>query len=302
MTLKHLKIFITVYQEMSITHAAEKLHMTQPAVTRSIQEIENYYGVSLFERMNHRLYKTESGNRLYAGALHIVGSFEDLEKEMSGWSESGVLSVGGNITLGNTFLPSAASLFQKAYPKQQLKITISNSALLQQSLLNNHIDIALIEGNVSSEYLSTELLSENRLLLIMPKDHPLKDAETIYLEDLSRYPILLRETGSSSRAFLDHIFAFHGISITPMWESMSTQAIIRAVISGLGISILPEPLVADPIRAGLVAARTVEDESFIRKNYIVWHQQKRLNPSLKSFITICHTLVDGHQESKKSCK
>lgn len=296
MTLKHLKIFITVYQEMSITHAAEKLHMTQPAVTRSIQEIENYYGVSLFERMNHRLYKTESGNRLYAGALHIVDSFEDLEKEMSDWNESGILNVGGNVTLGNTFLPTAASSFQKEYPKLQLKITISNSAFLQQALLNNQLDIALIEGNVSSEYLFTELLSENRLLLILPKNHPLNEADKIYLKDLSRCPLLLRETGSSSRAFLDHIFAFHGITIAPMWESMSTQAIIKAVTNGLGISILPEPLVAEPVRSGLVTARTVEDESFMRKNYIVWHQQKRLNKSIKAFIAICHALVEDQQD------
>lgn len=296
MTLKHLKIFITVYQEMSITHAAEKLHMTQPAVTRSIQEIENYYGVSLFERMNHRLYKTESGNRLYAGALHIVDSFEDLEKEMSDWNESGILNVGGNVTLGNTFLPAAASSFQKEYPKLQLKITISNSAFLQQALLNNQLDIALIEGNVSSEYLFTELLSENRLLLILPKNHPLNEADKIYLKDLSRCPLLLRETGSSSRAFLDHIFAFHGITIAPMWESMSTQAIIKAVTNGLGISILPEPLVAEPVRSGLVTARTVEDESFMRKNYIVWHQQKRLNKSIRAFINICHSLVDAQLE------
>lgn len=296
MTLKHLKIFITVYQEMSITHAAEKLHMTQPAVTRSIQEIENYYGVSLFERMNHRLYKTESGNRLYAGALHIVDSFEDLEKEMSDWKESGILNVGGNVTLGNTFLPAAASSFQKEYPKLQLKITISNSAFLQQALLNNQLDIALIEGNVSSEYLFTELLSESRLLLILPKNHPLNEADKIYLKDLSRCPPFAERDRQLQPGFFRPYFRISRDHHRPDVGSMSTQAIIKAVTNGLGISILPEPLVAEPVRSGLVTARTVEDESFMRKNYIVWHQQKRLNKSIKAFIAICHALVEDQQD------
>ena len=82
MTLRHMKVFLTVYKTQNMTLAAEQLHLTQPAVTRVIKEIENYYGVCLFERLNRRLYVTESGRRLYAQALHLIDTFESMEKEM----------------------------------------------------------------------------------------------------------------------------------------------------------------------------------------------------------------------------
>lgn len=82
MTLKHLRIFVTVYREMNITKAADLLHMTQPAVSRSIQELENYYGIRLFERINRRLYRTKESEEIYVRALHIVNSFHDMELEI----------------------------------------------------------------------------------------------------------------------------------------------------------------------------------------------------------------------------
>lgn len=296
MTLKHMRIFITVYQEMNVTRAAESLHMTQPAVTRAIQEIEGYYGVCLFERMNHRLYRTESGRELYARAIQIMDSFDSLEKEIKNWDELGVLRVGASMTNGNFLLPKAAADFQKEHPKLQLKVTISNGAQLQQAVLDNRIDFALIEGKVSSEYLCTDLLTEDHLRLILPADHPLCKAEKIYLKDLTSYPLLLRENGSSGRDFLNHIFALHGLDIEPAWESVSTNALIKAVACGLGISILPEQFVADAVFTGAVAARKVEEEPFARKNYIVWHKQKHLTKTAREFMDLCHSFICAKQE------
>ena len=105
MTLKHLRIFVTVYREMNITKAADLLHMTQPAVSRSIQELENYYGIRLFERINRRLYRTKESEEIYVRALHIVNSFHDMELEIKNWDEFGIFRIGASITLGNFILP-----------------------------------------------------------------------------------------------------------------------------------------------------------------------------------------------------
>ena len=296
MTLKHMRIFIAVYQEMNVTRGAECLHMTQPAVTRAIQEIESYYGVCLFERMNHRLYRTESGRELYARALQIMDSFDSLEKEIKNWDELGVLRVGASMTNGNFLLPEAAADFQREHPKLQLKVTVSNGAQLQQAILDNQIDFALIEGKISSEYLCADLLTEDHLQLILPVNHPLCKEEKIYLEDLPSYPLLLRENGSSGRDFLNHIFALHGLDIEPAWESVSTSALIKAVARGLGISVLPEQFVAGAVSAGAVAARKVEEEPFARKNYIVWHKQKHLTKTAREFMELCVKIV--HQTTQ----
>lgn len=289
MTIKHLRVFAAVYQEMNVTRAANRLHMTQPAVSRSIQELETHYGICLFERINHRLYQTESGKALYARALHILDSFDQLEKEMKDWDEFGILRIGGSITIGNFTLPSVVSRFQKIHPHLRLKVTVSNASNIQQAILDNQLDLALIEGTVSSEYIESRLLAEDRMCLILPPGHPLAAKPHVRLKDLIAYPLLLREPGSAGRSFLDHVFAVHQIEPEPLWESASSQALVKAVASGLGISILPEQLVTQDLRSGTVVTRVVEDESFIRKNHIIWHKQKYLTPTAREFIDFCQS-------------
>lgn len=121
MTLKHLRIFVTVYREMNITKAADLLHMTQPAVSRSIQELENYYGIRLFERINRRLYRTKESEEIYVRALHIVNSFHDMELEIKNWDEFGIFRIGASITLGNFILPVMIRQLQNLYPNLRVQ-------------------------------------------------------------------------------------------------------------------------------------------------------------------------------------
>ena len=287
MTVRHMKIFIQVYQTQSITRAAELLHMTQPAVTRAIQEIEHYYGVHLFERLNRRLYRTESGRMLYEHAIHIVDSFDRMEKGLRDWDEFGVLRVGGSITLGNVLLPGVTAAFRTRHPDLRVKVTVSNGEYLQECLLDNRLDLALIEGGMFQEPLHVEPLLQDRLVLIFPLHHELGRKEKIYLRDLAGYDLLLREPGSAGRSFVDQVFAARNIQVEPVWESASTQAIVKAVAAGLGISLLPRQLVLGDIRAGTVATRPVEDESLQRENFMVWHRNKFLTPSALDFLEEC---------------
>ena len=290
MKIRLMKIFIQVYQTQNITRAAEQLHMTQPAVTRAIQEIEHYYGVCLFERINRGLYATESARQLYAHAVHIVESVDIMEKGLRNWDEFGILRVGASITLGSFLMPKLVAEFSKVHPNLKLKVRISNGRNLHELLCDNQLDIALIEGGVVDPQLCFETFAGDRLVLIMPPDHPLKDADVIRLTDLRDCNFLLREPGSAGRTFLDHVFAVHGMTVEPTWESVSTQAIIKAVNAGVGISFLPDKLVRTAIDSGQVATHEIADEPFYRNNYIVWHQNKHLTPSAKAIIEMCHRL------------
>lgn len=287
MTIRHMKIFIQVYRTQNITHAAQLLNMTQPAVTRVIQELERYYGVCLFERINRRLYVTESGKQLYAQAVHIVNSFDTMEKGLRNWDELGVLRIGASITLGNFLLPDLVVQLQERYPDLRIRAQIANGAQLQQALLDNRLDLAMIEGAVSTEHLHLEAFTQDRLVLILPPEHPLCSAQNICLPDLSDCNFLLREQGSAGRSFLDHVFAVHGLPLEPAWESTSTHAIIKAVHAGLGISFLPEQLVKSEIESGFVGTHEIADEKFIRKHFLVWHQNKFLSASARNFIELC---------------
>lgn len=286
MTIKHMKIFVAVYQTMNITHAAQQLYMTQPAVSRAIQELEHYYGVKLFERINRRLSATEIGKQFYAHALHIVDSFDDMEKGLRNWDEFGVLRIGASITLGTMLLPELAARFQKQHPHLRMEVKVSSGAALTHSLLHNELDIAMIEGGIANEDLITEPFAEDRLMLIAAPHDPLLEKDKLYLQDVKNCRFLLRENGSVGRSYLNHIFAAHGISLKPLWESTSTRAIVRAVSLGLGISFLPEQLVKEYIDSGLVATKPIEDESFQRQNYVVWHKEKFLSHTAKAYIAM----------------
>lgn len=287
MTIRHMRIYIFVYQTQSITQAAQLLHMTQPAVTRAIQEIENYYGVGLFERINRRLYRTEVGQRLYAQALHMVDAFDSMEQSLRNWDAFGVIRVGATVTLGNFLLPELVMNFRKQYPEIRIQATISNGGSMQKGLFNNQFDITLVESCVGEPELHTEPLGGDRLLLVLPAGHELLSRQEITLEETVEYPMLLRENGSTARTFLDNYFAVRGLTLRPVWESVSTQAIVKAVSCGVGISFLPERLVKINLEAGDICTREIKDADFSRQHYLVWHKNKFLTGSMKNFIALC---------------
>lgn len=297
MTVRHLKIFLAVYRAQSITRAAGELHMTQPAVTRAVQELERYYGVCLFERCHRRLSATECAGQLYAQALHIVESFDRMETDLRNWEELGVLRVGASITLGNFLLPELVQELAGRYPSLQIRAMVASGAQIQQALLENRLDVALIEGEAKAAHLHAEAFAKDRLLLILPPEHPLCGKPAIDLRDLADYPLLLREQGSAGRSFLDHVFAVHGVSVSPAWESVSTQALVKAVGLGLGVSILPEQLVRTALEAGTIVTRAVQDEPFTRQNFVVWHENKFLTASARDFIKLCKTASGRAAES-----
>ncbi|MGI5958589.1 MAG: LysR family transcriptional regulator [Massiliimalia sp.] len=299
MTLRHLKIFVVVFQTESVTQASKLLCMTQPAVTRAIKEIEGYYGVCLFDRIHHRLMVTESGKMLYTYAIHILDSFDQLEKNLRNWENLGTLRIGTTVTIGNLLLPKALSFFKRDYPQLQVKAKVATGSVLQQDLINNQLDFVVMEGKPVYKELMVKKIAQDRLVLILPPDDPRKQKKQLFLKDFQNDAFILRDEGSMSRVLIDHVFALHQIPLIPFMESISTQAIIRAVHEGLGISFLPEHLAAEPIAAGLVSTAELVDENFVRENYVVWHKQKFLTQSAQRLIDYFCNLSYGTEESKK---
>ena len=130
MTIRHIRIFLEVCRTMNVTRAAENLYMTQPAVSRSIHEIEQVYGVRLFERLNQRLYLTDSGRRMRAYAVHIVDTFDQMERELSDGDERGMLRIGASITLGNYELPGVVRRMKQERPSLRLQATTMEQTLM----------------------------------------------------------------------------------------------------------------------------------------------------------------------------
>ncbi len=287
MTLRHMKIFVTVCESQTVTEAAKKLFIAQPSVSLAIAEIEKHYGVKLFDRMGKRLEITEAGKRFLQYGRHIVDLFEDMEKEMMNIDRLGVLRIGSSITIGNHLLPGYVTAFRKQYPQVKVKVVIDNTEAIAESVLGNRIDIALVEGEVHDSYIVRQKFFEDELVLICGSEHRFADLQTVELKALEAENWILREKGSAGRDTFDNILQVNGIRLTPAWVSSSSQAIIRAVTENLGISILPSLLVRDAIERGDIKRFHLKDISLKRDYYIIFHQNKFLGEAAKTFMNIC---------------
>lgn len=277
MTLRILQIFLAVYRQESITRAAEELHMTQPAVTRAIHDLERDCGVPLFERLGRRLHITEAGHELYSQASHIMDAMQRMEAGIRKWDAQGVVRVGTTVTIGTVLLPRVLAHGRQSHPLLQIRAQVRNGAALQQALLNNQLDFALIEGQVTHPDLESRIIAQDHLIPVLPPQDPRKNT-ALSLEDLSGEPLLLREAGSMGRSLVDQIFSARALRLQPTLESISTQAILQAVKAGLGIAFLPEHLVSAALAAGEVSTCVLTDADFSRHWHLVWHKHKHLLP------------------------
>lgn len=288
MTLRHIKIFYAVCENnYNTTRAAQAMHMTQPAVSSAIHELEQYYGVALFDRIGRRLKITEAGLRFREYSSYILSLFDKMEKGMRNWDSFGILRIGSSITIGSLFLPNYVKTFSSLYPDTEVRVEVGPSHQLEEKIINNTLDFILSEGTVHSPSLICEEYMEDTLTVIFPADSGYRQGQTISREVFQKQKFLLRERGSGTREAFDRVVEKAGISVTPIWEAMSTTALVNAVHNGLGIAVIPSRRAANPVLRGLVTAVKVEGLDFHRKFHIIYHKEKFLTASARAFMELC---------------
>ena len=290
MTIRHLKIFLAVCDGgCNTTRAAEALTMAQPAVSLALKELEQYYGVVLFDRVGRHLQITEAGKRLWEYASHITSLFDDMEKGMRDWDTFGLLRVGASITIGSQFLPNYVKAFYARHPGTEIRAVIEPSDRLEAQILGSDLDLALMEGVSHSPSLESEEYMEDHLVVICPARGRFVQGQTLTQEEFRSQKFLLREPGSGTRETFQRVMEEAGLAVEPIWEAMSTTALVNAVINGLGITVLPHRMVLGPLSKGLVVSVRVEGLEFRRKYYIVRHRAKYLTASARAFLDLCRS-------------
>ena len=274
---------MSVYQEESITRAAEKLHMTQPATSLAIREMEEYYHTKLFERSGRGIRVTSAGTRLYPSAARLLSLYDEMDAEMKNWDTSGRLRIGSSISIGSCILPQLIKRFSKKYPELELYVKVDSSDVIEQNILENHLDFALIEGSVHSEKLKSSVFLDDELVPVCSRFHPLAGAEDIELDSLKKEHFLMREPNSGTRQLADSSFALKNFQIKPTWESTSTAALINAVSIGLGISILPKRMLEKQLRMHQIASFTIRDLDLKRHYSLIYHENKFVSPTMQEF-------------------
>lgn len=288
MTLRHLRIFLAVCENgNNVTQAAKSLRLAQPAVSLSIRELEEYYGVKLFDRISHRLYLTETGKRFEQYAEHIASLFDQMDKELKDREVFGKIRVGCSITIGSQLMPDYVQQFLQQFPAMQVYVHIERSEWLEQAVIKNELDFALIEGVVHDSNLVAQDYLDDELVAICSANGPFEKGECVSIERFLGQNLLLREKGSGTRELFDHVMEAAGYSAHPSWEGVSTAALVHAAELGLGVAVLPLRMVSHILQEGRLTAFKVENLEFRRKFYIIYHKNKFLTDGMRLFMELC---------------
>lgn len=287
----HLQIFQKVAEKQHFTRAAEELFISQPAVSKQIQELERELGQPLFEQIGRKVHLTEAGLLLYDYANRIFALAKEAEValgELQGL-ERGRLAVGASMTIGTYLLPEFLGQFKALYPAIELHLDIANAAEIQDKVLANQLELGLVEGFVTEPELARQEWRQDELVLIDSVSRPLLKENNWTIEALleSKIPFILRETGSGTLAVLEHALQQQNLTLPkPLLEMNSLEGIKRAVTAGLGVSFVSAHSVRDEERFGLVRRVTLQNFRAQRLLYLIHLRSKKLSRASQVFIQL----------------
>lgn len=294
MTIRHFHVFLEVCYAESITLAAERLNMAQPAVSTVIRELEQYYGVRLFDRMNRRIYITTAGTLLMKYANSILSQMDEVKHVIGETSTTGTLRIGSNIAFAVSYLADIIADFADLYPSMSIYTRIQSPRNLEDGLLHNELDFAIADRLTSHGTFHYQKLAQEEMSLICSPQLAVKffpelaESEdrnaAVSFSQLANMPMLLREIGSGSRDCMD--LAFRSANITPVIaaESASSPALLKLCLRGLGVLPLPSTQVSDLRKTHHLIEFSLTDTTLSRNYYLIYHQSKYMTRGMQMFI------------------
>lgn len=239
MNIRHLSIFVTVCESGSMTAAAQKLFISQPAVSIAIREFEDEYGVQLFSRSSKKLCLTEFGEEVYSYAKRILSLVDDMNLTITERKIHSTLRIGTGIAFGKLYLPYILKKFKQQHQNCSIYITVDSSEILEPLLANGELDLCIMEGTSHSPELQHEELSRSPIVAICHHSHRFAREPIVTPQMLASENLLLRERRSPTREMVDAFFSNHNLTVRPIFESISALALLTAAREKLGIAILP---------------------------------------------------------------
>ena len=275
---RRLQVFHTVARLLSFTKAAEHLHMTQPAVTFQIRQLEEYFNTRLFDRTHNRISLTDAGRKAYEYAEQIFvlyAEMEDAIREMTG-EVSGALTIGASTTIAEYMLPTLLGDFKEKYPEVTLHLRVSNSEGIVSMVENNTIDLGVVESSVSNKNLMVETCKRDHLVAIVPPEHPLIRKGTVRFSQLSQYPFICREEGSGTREVINDYLkqvSDCNVSLNIAMELGSPEAVKGAVEAGMGVSIVSRATIQKELRLGTLVSLNLDPP--LERPFSFVHQKQK---------------------------
>lgn len=297
---RRLQVFHTVARLLSFTKAAETLHMTQPAVTFQVRQLEEYFNTRLFDRTHNRISLTEAGKRVFEYSDRIFELYSEMEnavREMTG-DISGVLMIGASTTIAEYMLPALLGDFKKKYPDVNVQLKVSNSDGIVHMVENNVIDLGVVESPVMNKNLVVEMCRVDQLVAVVSPQHPLADRESVTIGDLLEYPYICREEGSGTREVIADYMTAQGINAGQVHLTMelgSPESIKGAVEAGMGVSIISYATVQKELKLGTLVPLILKP-ALERPFSFVHQKQKFRHRAMDELLEFARSYCKSHPD------
>jgi DNA-binding transcriptional LysR family regulator len=283
-TLRHLRIFEAVASHHSISRAASELHLTQPAVSMQMKQLEEQIGIPLIEQVGKRLYLTDAGKELRGHARDISARMVELNAAMDQFRdlERGMLRL-AVVSTANYFLPRLIAGFHQRYPGVWVSLQVANREIVLAQLADNSTDLAITGRPPDSLDVVAQHFMDNPLVVIAAPSHPLATEKHIGLQRLAEETLVVREPGSGTRAAMERHFTEHGVACRAGCELSTNEALKQAVRAGLGLGVVSAQTIELELQTGCLVVLPVENFPILRRWFVMHRTHKRLSAAALTF-------------------
>lgn len=270
-------VFISVAENLSFSKAANDLHISQPAITRHIKELEERYKTTLFERKGNKIYLTTAGEKVYHAFKKISQQYRNLDFEIGQlhYNFSGEFKLGASSTISQYVIPKIIASFHKRYPQIQIYLLNGNSFEMENLLLDNKIDLALVENQSTQSGVQYTNFLDDELIIVTGKNSVYAKHDTISLQDLTQIPIVLREQGSGTLEVIQHTLKkqnIHFEQLNTLIHLGSTESIKNFLQDFDGLAIVSEKAVQNELYLQTLVKIKIVGFSISRKFRIAYKQ------------------------------
>ncbi len=283
-TLRQLQLLVAVVRARSFTRAAREVHLTQPAVSMQIRQLEDSAGLPLFERVGKRLHLTHAGEEMQRYGQRVLAALNEAEDTFAALKglRGGRISI-AVVSTAKYFAPKLFALFGARHPEVEVKLSVSNRGAVVQQLIANEVDLAIMGTPPRGLDTAASPFARHPLVVIAAPEHPLASRRRIPLKALEAERFVVREPGSGTRSAMERFFSGQDVRLKVLMEMDSNETIKQAVMAGMGLAFISQHTIGLEVATGVLKVLRVEGLPVMRQWFVVHRQEKRLPPAGEAF-------------------